>query len=110
MQDKFASWPNRTWGSFYDLKLQLALGLLQRDYAVLCHGWRPDRSEIAAAVRWLGRLGRRPSEVAPGRRARTRLKAAAHLGRVGQACSAPAHMLRGMLSATERGPLTCFVK
>ncbi|CAJ1344376.1 unnamed protein product [Effrenium voratum] len=77
----------RTWGSFYDLKLQLALGLLQRDYAVLCHGWRPDRSEIAAAVRWLGRLGRRPSEVAPGRRARTRLKAAAHLGRVGQACS-----------------------
>ncbi|CAL1136911.1 unnamed protein product [Cladocopium goreaui] len=39
--------------SFYDLRLQLASGRLQRDYQALCHGsLSPSRHEVRAAVHW----------------------------------------------------------
>ncbi|CAE7612405.1 ylyB [Symbiodinium natans] len=37
---------------YYELRRQLAVGSLHREYAVLSHGWVPGRTEIGAPVRW----------------------------------------------------------
>ncbi|CAK9097827.1 Ribosomal large subunit pseudouridine synthase D (23S rRNA pseudouridine(1911/1915/1917) synthase) (rRNA pseudouridylate synthase D) (rRNA-uridine isomerase D), partial [Durusdinium trenchii] len=65
--------------AFYDLKMQLALGEIQRDYMVLGHGWIPSSRSVESAVHWLGRLSEKPSVVAYGKRARSRLKLLKHL-------------------------------
>ncbi|CAK9077313.1 unnamed protein product [Durusdinium trenchii] len=41
-----------TYEAYYDLKLQLTLGQLQREYLVLCHGLAPARDAIRARVTW----------------------------------------------------------
>eukprot|EP00913_Durusdinium_trenchii_P023609 g22181.t1 len=62
--------------AFYDLKMQLALGEIQRDYMVLGHGWIPSSRSVESAVHWLGRLSEKPSVVAYGKRARSRFGSA----------------------------------
>ncbi|CAE7210879.1 unnamed protein product, partial [Symbiodinium sp. CCMP2456] len=37
---------------YFELRLQLATGALRREYAVLCHGFIPGRTEINAPVVW----------------------------------------------------------
>ncbi|CAE8609483.1 unnamed protein product, partial [Polarella glacialis] len=50
----------KTYEAFFDLQLQLNLGVLVRDYVVLCHGWLSQaRGIIEARVRW--------GDVLPGR-------------------------------------------
>lgn len=59
------------------LQVQRELGLLERDYLVLCHNWLPlDLSQISVKLRRIGRK----AEVSPhGRPACTLLKLVAHL-------------------------------
>ncbi|CAK9045149.1 unnamed protein product [Durusdinium trenchii] len=43
----------KTHRAFYDMRLQLASGLLKRDYTVLCHGFIPEkRDEVRSPVHW----------------------------------------------------------
>ncbi|CAE8581128.1 unnamed protein product, partial [Polarella glacialis] len=91
----------KTHEAFYDLQLQLATGMLERDYVVLCHGFiSPRRQEIQARVRWWtdGRDG--ASTVKPdGRPARTRLKV---LGRMPSPRSGEAMSLLALRISTGR--------
>ncbi|CAK9077360.1 unnamed protein product [Durusdinium trenchii] len=54
-----------TYEAYYDLKLQLTLGQLQREYLVLCHGLAPARDAIRARVTW--KADRGPSRVGRGK-------------------------------------------
>lgn len=73
----------RTHRAFYDLRLQLALGQLQREYCVLAHGRWASRQELRCRVHWYGSGRQAGSVVAPGGRvALSRLKLLA-LGRRG---------------------------
>ncbi|CAK9105297.1 unnamed protein product [Durusdinium trenchii] len=55
-----------TYEAYYDLKLQLTLGQLQREYLVLCHGLAPARDAIRARVTWK-EADRGPSRVGRGK-------------------------------------------
>ncbi|CAE8699965.1 unnamed protein product, partial [Polarella glacialis] len=79
----------KTHEAYYDLKLQLAMGSLVRDYVVLCHGWlSPGLSEVKARVHWWADGRQSLSSVAAaGRPARTLLKVLAHVLHDGQSLS-----------------------
>ena len=71
-----------TYKAYYDLKLQLNVGTLSRDYVVLCHGWMsPELREISARVYWI-KDSSLPSKIQrEGKPARTCLKVLAHAWR-----------------------------
>jgi len=65
---------------FYDLCIQRELGMLQRDYIILCHGCVPGDRSITARIQKVPGGTSRPS--LQGRPAHTRIKVLAHAERV----------------------------
>eukprot|EP00746_Dinoflagellata_sp_MGD_P148191 gnl/MRDRNA2_/MRDRNA2_80442_c0_seq2.p1 gnl/MRDRNA2_/MRDRNA2_80442_c0~~gnl/MRDRNA2_/MRDRNA2_80442_c0_seq2.p1 ORF type:complete len:383 (-),score=35.95 gnl/MRDRNA2_/MRDRNA2_80442_c0_seq2:125-1273(-) len=70
----------RTYMAYYDLRWQLTLGKVERDYVALLHGHvDPSITEIAARLRYARADGAAPSEVGRmGKPALTHLKVLAH--------------------------------
>eukprot|EP00927_Polykrikos_kofoidii_P026788 TRINITY_DN23796_c0_g2_i1.p1 TRINITY_DN23796_c0_g2~~TRINITY_DN23796_c0_g2_i1.p1 ORF type:complete len:314 (-),score=29.51 TRINITY_DN23796_c0_g2_i1:347-1228(-) len=62
---------------FYHMRIQRELGLLQRDYVVLCHGWMLRSRAVTARI--LRREGGSSQASSRGRPACTLLKVLAHL-------------------------------
>jgi len=73
----------KTFEAYYDLKLQLNVGALVRDYVVLCHGLvPPGRGQIREKVHHSRHEGNLPSAVCrTGKPSLTRLKVVAHCSR-----------------------------
>ena len=69
----------KTYKAYYDLKLQLNVGNLTRNYVVLSHGWMlPDLREISAHVYWT-KESVLPSKIRQeGKPARSCVKVLAH--------------------------------
>merc|ERR1711879_670480 len=72
--------------AYYDLKWQLSVGKLVRDYVVLCHGLvPPSRTDINERVYHWRHEGNLPSTICrKGRPSRTRVKLLAHCNREDQ--------------------------
>ncbi|CAE8586890.1 unnamed protein product [Polarella glacialis] len=67
----------KTYEAYYDLKVQLNVGEIARDYVILCHGWmRPSLKDIKAKVYWRGQLPTSAGD--QGKPSLTRLKVTAH--------------------------------
>ncbi|CAJ1438539.1 unnamed protein product [Effrenium voratum] len=78
----------KTHAAFYDLRLQLALGQMQREYCVLAHGAVGRGRELRCRVHWFGNGRQAGSVVAPaGRVALSRTKLVATGTRQGEAFS-----------------------
>lgn len=86
----------KTFEAYYDLKHQLSIGDLVRDYVVLCRGSiLPDRREINERVYHWRHEGNLPSTVVrQGKPSRTRLKVLAHCYREGEDFSLVAIRIR----------------
>lgn len=76
----------KTFEAYYDLKYQLSIGDLVRDYIVVCHGCIPtSRLEIDTRVYHWRHEGNLPSTVCrKGKPSKTHLKVLAHLYRDGE--------------------------
>lgn len=86
----------KTYEAFYDLKHQLSIGDLVRDYVVLCRGFiDPQRREIDARVYHWRHEGNLPSTVSrKGKPSRTCLKVLGHCSRQGEDFSLVAIRIR----------------
>lgn len=74
----------QTYRAYYELALQLNLGIVQRDYVVLCHGWMAlTRHEVLAPLHWQHGAQSLPTEVclSRGKPARTNLQVLGHFTR-----------------------------
>ena len=72
----------KTYKAYYDLKLQLCVGSVTRDYVVLCDGWMPpELREITARVYWIKDDNLQSRIEREGKPARTYLKVLAHARR-----------------------------
>lgn len=76
----------KTYATYYDLRWQLALGKVQRDYVALLHGHVDlATTEISARLRYARNYGAAPSETGlQGKPALTHLKVLAHCEKDGQ--------------------------
>ncbi|CAJ1385937.1 unnamed protein product, partial [Effrenium voratum] len=69
----------KTYAAYYDLMYQLNVGMVLREYVVLCHGWIPwARREIAAPLCWDDKAA--PSHIARhGKPSSSSVKVLSHL-------------------------------